>query len=176
MKRSVLYLLNWINSERCALADFFQNFDALNERLLKWKNEGLKIVFTNGCFDILHRGHVEYLAKAKSYGDVLIIGLNSDVSVKKIKGPSRPFVNENDRGFILTGLKSVDAVIIFEEDTPQILISKIIPDVLVKGGDYNIKEIVGRDIVEGNGGKVVTVKFINGNSSSSLVERIKQSK
>ena len=158
------------------MADFFQNFDALSEKLSKWKNEGLKIVFTNGCFDLLHRGHVEYLAKAKSYGDVLIIGLNSDESVKKLKGPSRPFVNENDRGFILTGLKSVDAVVIFNENTPNILISKIIPDVLVKGGDYNLEEIVGRDIVEENGGKVVTVDFVKGKSSSSLIEKIKLEK
>ncbi len=158
------------------MADFFQNFDAFSEKISKWKNEGLKIVFTNGCFDILHRGHVEYLTKAKSYGDILIVGLNSDDSVQKLKGPSRPFVNESDRGFILTGLKSVDAVIIFDEDTPHALISKIIPDVLVKGGDYNLKEIVGRNIVEDNGGKVVTVEFVEGNSSSSLVEKIRQEK
>ena len=158
------------------MVNFYNNFDDFSPQLFKWKTEGLKIVFTNGCFDILHRGHVEYLSEAKSYGDILIVGLNSDESVKKLKGRSRPFVNERDRGFILAGLKSVDAIIVFNEDTPQSLISKIIPDVLIKGGDYDIQEIVGKDIVKDNGGEVKVVSFVEGNSSSSLIEKIKQSK
>ncbi len=157
------------------MTSIFHNFNDLSNRLVKWKEERLKIVFTNGCFDILHRGHVEYLSAAKSYGDILIVGLNSDASVKKLKGISRPFINEDDRSFILSCLKSVDAVIVFNEDTPHSIISKIIPDVLVKGGDYEVENIVGRDIVEKNGGKVITVSFIKGNSSSSLIEKIKNS-
>ncbi len=157
------------------MSDFYRNFKTFKEQFFEWRKDNLKIVFTNGCFDLLHRGHVEYLAKAKSYGDVLIIGLNSDNSVKKLKGKSRPFVHEQDRGFILAGLKSVDAVVVFEEETPYSLISKIVPDVLVKGGDYSLEEVVGKNIVEENGGKVVTITFIEGNSSSSLIEKIKQS-
>lgn len=155
------------------LNNYYKSFDAFRENLELWKKNNLKIVFTNGCFDILHRGHIEYLTKAKSFGDVLIIGLNSDDSVKKIKGAPRPFVTEDDRGYILTALKPVDAVVIFDEPTPYSLINKIIPDILVKGGDYNINEIVGKDIVEKNGGKVKIVKFVEGKSSSSLVEKIK---
>jgi rfaE bifunctional protein nucleotidyltransferase chain/domain len=157
------------------LTNIFYNFGELKKKLIKWKNENLKIVFTNGCFDILHRGHVEYLAKARTYGDILIVGINSDSSVKKLKGLSRPFMNENDRSFILAGLKSVDVVIIFDEDTPYLLINKIIPDVLVKGGDYKEKDIIGRDIVEKNGGKVITVSYVKDNSTSSLIEKIKKS-
>jgi len=157
------------------LFKFFKNFSAFDDLLIKWKKENLKIVFTNGCFDVLHRGHVEYLEKAKSFGDVLIVGLNSDESVKRLKGNFRPLVSEDDRGYVLLGLQSVDAVVVFEEDTPHSLISNIIPDVLVKGGDYSIKDIVGRDIVESNGGQVVTVKFIEGKSSSSIIEKIQKS-
>ena len=157
------------------MGKIYQNFEELNDILDKWKKEDQKIVFTNGCFDILHRGHVEYLSKAKSFGNILIVGLNSDYSVKKLKGESRPFVLENDRAFILSNLEAVDAVILFNEDTPFELISKIIPDVLVKGGDYKVEDIVGRDIVEKNGGEVVTVSFVNGNSTSLLIERIRNS-
>ena len=157
------------------LAKIFQNFNQIKTLLDEWKEKGLKIVFTNGCFDILHRGHVEYLSQAKSYGDILIVGLNSDISVKKLKGEERPFVSEEDRAYILSGLSAVDAIVIFNEDTPYHLISKIIPDVLVKGGDYKVEDIVGREIVEKNGGKVVTVSFVNGNSTSLLINKIKNS-
>lgn len=157
------------------MTNFYKNIDAFRQQLLRWKKDKLKIVFTNGCFDILHRGHVEYLAKAKSYGDILIVGLNSDDSVKKLKGETRPFMSEEDRGFILTGLKSVDAVVVFNEETPYNIISSIYPDVLVKGGDYHINQIVGKDVVEKNGGKVITVNFIKGKSSTSLIEKIKNS-
>jgi len=155
------------------LSKLFQNFTEFKALLSTWKKNKKKIVFTNGCFDVLHRGHVEYLEKAKSYGDVLIVGLNSDESVQRLKGNTRPYITEEDRGFILAGLQSVDAVIIFSEDTPHTLINNIIPDVLIKGGDYNIADIVGKDIVENNGGKVITIKFIEGKSSSSLINRIK---
>ena len=157
------------------MSKLFKKFSEFNELLLNWKKDKKKIVFTNGCFDILHRGHVEYLEKAKSYGDFLVVGLNSDESVKRLKGISRPYIAEEDRGYLLAGLKSVDAVVIFDEDTPHSLISNIIPDVLVKGGDYNIKDIVGRDVVESNGGKVITVNFIEGRSSSSIIKKIKNS-
>jgi rfaE bifunctional protein nucleotidyltransferase chain/domain len=157
------------------LTDFFHDFDELKNNLEKWRNKKLKIVFTNGCFDILHRGHVEYLSKAKSYGDILIVGLNSDTSVKRLKGESRPYINEDDRGYILSNLKAVDAVVLFNEDTPYKIINKIIPDVLVKGGDYKLEEIVGRETVEKNGGKVETVGFIKGNSTSILIEKIRNS-
>lgn len=173
MRKLELFLLNWPNSERYALANIYRTFIELSDVLNKWKKNDLKIVFTNGCFDILHRGHVEYLANAKSFGDKLIVGLNSDLSVKKLKGEYRPFVSENDRAYLLSNLKMVDAIILFNEDTPFNLISQIIPDVLVKGGDYKVEDIVGRDIVEKNDGKVVTVNFVNGISTSLLIEKIK---
>ncbi len=136
------------------------------------KKEGKKIVFTNGCFDILHRGHVEYLAKAKELGDVLIVGLNSDLSVKQIKGDGRPIVSQEDRAFILSNLASVDYVVIFDEPTPYELISKIIPDVLVKGSDWSIEEVVGRDVVEGNGGQVVLVELTPNRSTTNIIKTI----
>ena len=175
MRRLELFQSIWQNFARFVLISLFHDFDELKNSLEKWREQRLKIVFTNGCFDIIHRGHVEYLSKAKSYGDILIVGLNSDVSVNKLKGKSRPFINEEDRAFILSSLKAVDAVVRFNEDTPHTIISKIIPDVLVKGGDYKIEEIVGRDTVEQNGGKVVTIQFMKGYSTSILIEKIKNS-
>lgn len=154
--------------------NLFYRFEELEPLLIQWRKQHLKIVFTNGCFDLLHRGHIEYLAKAKSFGDILIIGLNSDKSVKILKGPTRPFINEEDRGVVLESLKFVDAVILFEEETPFNVINKIIPDVLVKGGDYNINNIVGKKTVEDNGGEVVTVEYIKGFSTSNLIEKIKR--
>ena len=138
------------------------------------KNSGKKIVFTNGCFDIIHPGHVEYLYKAKSLGDILIIGINSDKSVKKIKGDKRPILNENDRALILSAFFFVDYITIFEEETPYNLIKKLIPDVLVKGGDWEIENIVGKDIVEKNGGKVVTINYKNGYSTTNIINKIKK--
>ena len=154
--------------------NFFTDFNSFNKKLSEWKNKKYRIVFTNGCFDILHRGHVEYLNKARKKGDILIVGLNSDDSVKRLKGPQRPYVNESDRAFILINLKSVDAVVLFKEDTPESIIKKIIPDVLVKGGDYSKDNIVGKEIVEKNGGKVLTIELIKGKSSSSLIQKIKE--
>ena len=136
------------------------------------KKEGQKVVFTNGVFDILHRGHVEYLEKAKSLGDVLMLGLNSDASVKKIKGEDRPVMGQEDRAIVLAGLSSVDYICFFEEETPANLIRQLIPDILVKGGDYQIDDIVGRETVEANGGKVVTIDLVNGQSTTSLIEKM----
>ena len=140
---------------------------------LRQKNASVRIVFTNGIFDILHRGHVTYLEEAKSLGDILILGLNSDESARRLKGKDRPFVDQDDRAFVLSRLESVDIVCIFEDDTPINLIKKIKPDVLVKGGDYNLSEIVGRDFVESNGGKVCTISFIIGKSTTNLINKIK---
>lgn len=138
----------------------------------KLKEENKKVVFTNGCFDILHSGHIDYLNKAKALGDVLIVGINSDSSVKKIKGEKRPIISENERANIILNLKAVDYVIIFDEETPYELIKFIIPDILVKGADWQIDKIVGRDIVELNGGKVVNIAFINEQSTSKIIQTI----
>lgn len=138
----------------------------------KMKEENKKVVFTNGCFDILHAGHVDYLSKAKAFGDVLVVGLNSDPSVIKIKGDKRPIINQKERASLLANLKPVDYVIFFDEDTPEKIISKIIPDILVKGADWSIDNIVGRDVVESNGGKVETIKFVSNQSTSKIINTI----
>lgn len=134
-----------------------------------------KIVFTNGCFDLLHIGHVKYLKEAKSKGDFLIVGINSDESVKRLKGPTRPIQNENDRSEILAALESVDATVIFTEDTPENLIKMVHPDVLVKGGDWKIHQIVGGEFVQGYGGQVLSLMFIDGKSTTSIVSKIEKS-
>ena len=149
------------------------NHNILSKILLKLKKNGKKVVFTNGCFDIIHRGHVEYLKKAKSLGDILVVGLNSDFSVRKIKGEKRPINNQLDRAVILSSFFFVDYVTIFEEETPLNLIKKILPDILVKGGDWSIENIVGKDVVEKNGGKVVTIEYLKGYSTSNIIEKIK---
>lgn len=131
-----------------------------------------KVVFTNGCFDILHRGHVSYLNDAKAQGDILILGLNSDASVKRLKGEDRPINNENDRKFMLENLKAIDHVIIFEEDTPYNLINEVQPDVLVKGGDWKVEDIVGHDIVTAKGGEVKSLRFEDGYSTSNLINQV----
>ena len=142
----------------------------LSNRVAMWRFQMRKIVFTNGCFDLLHRGHIEYLSKARDLGDVLIIGLNTDDSVKRIKGEGRPVQDETSRALILASLRFVEAVILFDEDTPYDLISMIKPDVLVKGGDYTEETIVGADIVKANGGEVVTIPLVEGYSTSGLIE------
>ena len=124
------------------------------------KKEKQRVVFTNGCFDILHRGHVDYLQKARGLGDVLIVGLNTDASVRRLKGSDRPMVDETDRAHVLAGLASVDFVCLFEEDTPQGLIEMIVPDVLVKGADWAVADVVGREVVEAAGGSVRTIEFL----------------
>ena len=138
----------------------------------KIKAERKKIVFTNGCFDLLHVGHIRYLFQAKKLGDFLIIGLNSDRSVKKLKGKDRPIHSFEDRATLLSALNSVDLVIKFEEQTPENLIKDIVPDVLVKGGDYNIEDIVGYQIVIQNGGQVKTLSFYDGYSSTNYIDKI----
>lgn len=136
------------------------------------KNQNKRVVFTNGCFDILHPGHVAYLNEAKRLGDILVIGLNSDASVKRLKGPDRPVNNQADRKFMLENLKAVDHVVIFEEDTPYELISVLLPDILVKGGDWKPEQIVGSDIVLANGGEVKSLQFVAGHSTSSLISKV----
>ncbi len=138
----------------------------------QFKDENKKVVFTNGVFDLIHAGHVDYLIKAKSLGDVLIVGMNSDASVKRIKGNSRPILAEKERAFIISNLKPVDFVTIFEEDTPANLIQNIIPDVLVKGADWSLDKIVGREIVEANGGEVKAIQFVNYQSTSKIIQSI----
>jgi len=149
-------------------------FDQIEDSVKFLRAEGARrIAFTNGCFDILHRGHVEYLEKARATADILIVGLNSDASVRRLKGTDRPYIPQADRAYILSRLKAVDFVCIFEDDTPFELIRKIEPDVLVKGGDYQLHEIVGRDIVEKNGGQVLTIPLVFGRSTSNLIEKIR---
>lgn len=144
----------------------------VSTKLQEWKSQGLKIVFTNGCFDILHIGHLSYLLKAASLGDQLIIGLNADESVRKLKGENRPVNDVRSRALMLAALYFVDAVIVFEEETPLELIKQILPDVLVKGGDYTLATIVGAAEVQANGGKVEIVKFLDGYSSTSIINKI----
>ena len=139
----------------------------------KEREKGKKIVFTNGCFDIIHAGHVDYLEKAKSLGDFLVVGLNSDESVKRLKGPTRPINPVEQRKKVLQALKPVDLVIVFEEDTPERLIKEIKPDVLVKGGDWKIENIVGADFVMSYGGKVYTIDFVYDTSTTKIIEKVK---
>ena len=138
----------------------------------KLKTENKKVVFTNGVFDLIHSGHVDYLLKAKALGDVLIVGLNSDKSVKKIKGDKRPILKQEERSFILANLKPVDYVILFDEDTPENLIKELVPDILVKGGDWTVDKIVGNDIVIKNGGEVKSIEFVNPQSTSKIIDII----
>jgi len=133
-----------------------------------------KLIFTNGCFDILHRGHVEYLARARALGDFLVVGVNTDASVERLKGPGRPVVPQGDRALVLAGLESVDAVTLFHEDTPRALIADLLPDVLVKGGDYSPDQIVGREEVESAGGEIRVISLIQGRSTSDLIRRIQR--
>ena len=136
------------------------------------QDQNKKVVFTNGCFDLIHAGHIDYLSKAKALGDVMIVGLNSDDSVQSIKGKKRPILKESERAFILTNIKHVDYVVIFNQETPEQLIAKLIPDILVKGADWNIEDIVGKDIVLANGGEVKTIKFVNEQSTSKIINII----
>ena len=138
-----------------------------------WKNNGKRIVFTNGCFDILHLGHVDYLEKAKALGDILVVGMNTDASVRRFKGPHRPLQDETSRTRIMASLRSVDLVILFDENTPLELISTLLPDILVKGSDYLAENIVGADVVKNSGGVVKTIRFVEGYSTTKIVEKIK---
>ena len=159
--------------------NYFENIKSKildGKNLENWLEEcrrsGKKIVFSNGCFDILHRGHVEYLSKAAAKGDVLIIGLNTDASVRRLKGPTRPVNDENARAFVLAALEFVSAVTLFDEDTPYQLINKVQPDVLVKGSDYKPEDIVGYDIVMAKGGRVETIDLVEGFSTTKTIERL----
>lgn len=151
-------------------------FDSLDTKCLRkiedWKKKNKKIVFTNGCFDIIHSGHIKYLYEAKKLGEKLIIGLNSDYSVRKLKGESRPVNSQESRAEVLAFMGDVDMVIVFDQDTPIELIKSILPDVLVKGGDWKINQIVGSDIVLNNNGLVKSLSFIEGFSTTSIIEKI----
>ncbi|AHM60465.1 rfaE bifunctional protein [Flammeovirgaceae bacterium 311] len=146
---------------------------ALQTKLTEWRNEGERIVFTNGCFDLLHLGHIDYLEKASQLGERLIIGINSDTSVRRLKGNSRPLQPEDARARLLAALAFIDAVVLFEEDTPEELIRQVEPDVLVKGDDYTIENIVGADFVLQKGGVVRTISLVEGCSTTALVNKIK---
>lgn len=149
--------------------------DLLSERT-RLRAKGSKVVFTNGVFDLLHVGHVRYLEQARTFGDVLIVAINSDRSVRELKGPGRPIINESERAEVLAALRTVDYVTVFDDLSPRSLITRLLPDVLVKGGDYGLDEIHGREEVEAAGGKVISLPFVEGSSTSSIVERMKQVK
>ena len=146
--------------------------EALLARLTRHRARGETIVFTNGCFDLIHPGHVRYLEAARDLGDRLVVGLNSDASVRRLKGPPRPVCTQEERAVVLAGLRSVDYVVVFDEDTPLALIDAARPDVLVKGGDWRVEQIVGREVVERSGGRVVTVPVVEGKSTTGILERI----
>lgn len=154
-------------------ADRILDRDDLARRLAPERRKGRRLVFTNGCFDLLHPGHVRYLVAAQRLGDLLVVGINSDASVRRLKGPSRPVQPERERAEVVAALRMVDYVTIFDEETPWETIRMLQPDVLVKGGDWPIDQIVGREIVESRGGVVVSVEFERGYSTSELIRRIR---
>ncbi len=147
--------------------------DKLTTTLDAWRQKAYKIVFTNGCFDIIHRGHVEYLAKAASFGDAMVVGLNSDRSVRSIKGPDRPVQDEVTRSLVMASLQFVSAVVLFDEDTPYELIKRVQPDFLVKGADYKPEDIVGYDILKSRGGEVKTIELVAGHSTTNIINKLK---
>ena len=146
---------------------------ALEQEITRWRMKNKRIVFTNGVFDILHEGHIASLSQAATYADVLIVGVNSDASVKRLKGDSRPVNNEHARALVLASLVMTDAIILFEEDTPLNLITAIMPDVLVKGGDYTIDQIAGAKEVIANGGEVILADMVEGISTTTIIEKMK---
>lgn len=161
--------MDFLNHSRSKIIDP----DALTSLLSYWRFKQLNIVFTNGCFDILHLGHVDYLSKARELGDVLVVGLNTDESVRTLKGINRPVNSEEARAMILASLGCVDAVILFGEETPYNLIKQVKPDILVKGSDYQPHEIVGYDIVTASGGRIETIPFLEGYSTTAIIEKLK---
>lgn len=165
-----------MNHSKQILAKICQDKDALLTKLKEWKQQNSKVVFTNGCFDLLHKGHVDYLAKAADMGDKLVIGVNTDASVSKLKGPNRPIQDEQSRLQILASLGFVEAVILFDEDTPYELIQLVQPDILVKGSDYKPEDIVGYDIVTAKGGEVKTIDFLPGFSTSGIEQKIRNTR
>ena len=151
-----------------------KTWDEITNIINKLKSENRKIVFTNGCFDILHSGHVQYLSEAKELGDILILGLNSDSSVKRLKGNDRPINNEKERAVVLSALYSISYIVIFEDDTPYNLINHIKPDILVKGGDWKPENIVGSDIVSSYNGEVKSLSYIDGKSTTDIINKLKE--
>jgi D-beta-D-heptose 7-phosphate kinase/D-beta-D-heptose 1-phosphate adenosyltransferase len=149
-----------------------KNRDVLTVIIEAEKAGGKRIVFTNGCFDLLHAGHVKYLQKARRLGDILVLGLNSDASVRRLKGPKRPLIDEEERAHILAALDCIDYVVIFDEDTPLELITALKPHILAKGGDYTADGVVGKEIVEAYGGRVELVSFVDGKSTTNIIERV----
>ena len=162
-----MHKLQWIQNK------IYSKEELLRHRNI-WRTFGKKVVFTNGCFDILHHGHIHLLAEAANLGDILVVGLNTDASVKRLKGEERPVTNEQDRLFQLAALLCVDAVCLFDEDTPEQLIETLQPDVLVKGGDYTLDKIVGAEYVMSLGGRVEIIPFVEGYSTSSIIANIKK--
>ena len=156
------------------ITDKIKTWHQLAEACEALKSKGLKIVFTNGCFDVIHRGHVQYLEEARACGDVLIVGLNSDDSIKRLKGSSRPINPEMDRLMVIAALESVSFVTLFAEDTPYELIQQILPSILVKGGDWKAEDIVGSDIVLNSGGEVKSLSFVEGKSSTAIINKLNQ--
>jgi D-beta-D-heptose 7-phosphate kinase/D-beta-D-heptose 1-phosphate adenosyltransferase len=149
------------------------DLQALLDARVKMKRAGKRLVFTNGCFDLLHAGHVRYLSEARALGDALVVALNSDRSVRALKGEGRPILKQQERAEVIAALEVVDYVIIFDEETPRELIAALLPDVLVKGGDWPLDEIVGRDEVEVAGGRVLSLPYVEGSSTTEIIERIK---
>lgn len=147
--------------------------EEVKEKIELWRKENKKIVFTNGCFDIIHQGHIDYLSKAKDLGNILIIGLNTDASVRNIKGKTRPIQDEKSRAIILASMQFVDAIVFFSDSTPYSLIKAVQPDILVKGADYKKEDIVGYDIVSQRGGEIITIEFLEGYSTSNIERKIK---
>jgi rfaE bifunctional protein nucleotidyltransferase chain/domain len=147
--------------------------DQALKELKAWREKNKKIVFTNGCFDIIHPGHIDYLSQARDLGDILVLGLNTDQSVRRLnKGSNRPINDERTRAYVLAGLASVDLIVFFDEETPYNLIKLLQPNVLVKGNDYEVDKIIGFDILKENGGEVITIPFLEGYSTSSLIKKI----
>jgi rfaE bifunctional protein nucleotidyltransferase chain/domain len=147
-------------------------FSEIAEQVRKWRKDGQSLVFTNGCFDLLHAGHIRYLQTAAAFADIFILGLNSDSSVRKLKGLRRPIMSQADRALLLSALEAIDCVVIFDEETPGLLIETVLPDVLVKGGDYLVEDIVGYQTVIKNGGRVEVVSFVEGKSTTGIVNYI----
>lgn len=156
------------------LRNKIHTLESIKALVTTWKADHRKIVFTNGCFDLIHPGHIDYLVKASDLGDVLIVALNTDASVQKLKGPHRPIQLENSRLQIMAALECVDAVFLFKEDTPLRVIEELLPDILVKGSDYTVATIVGADIVLANGGSVRTINYLEGFSTSAIESKIKK--
>jgi rfaE bifunctional protein nucleotidyltransferase chain/domain len=155
-------------------ASKIKNILDATQQVREWKEAGKKVVFTNGCFDLVHLGHVDYLEKARNLGDKLVLGLNTDSSVSRFKGPERPLQDQHSRARVLAAMEFVDLVVFFDDDTPFNLISELVPNILVKGSDYLAENIVGSDVVKRNGGEVKTIDFVPGYSTTRIVEKIKR--